>query len=287
MRRLLLAALLAVGLLGLLAGPAAAAPFLVPPPAPSVGEQPAVPTPAPAPGAGGTDADGPAAFDLPEVIVEFDGEADDGLSRALALVLLLGVGSVAPGILLLMTPFLRFVIVLSILKQALGLQTVPPAQVLSGIALILTFFVLQPELVAVNNDALQPLLAGELDQRSALTAAFEPLRDFMLARVGERELLLFTDLAPGGPPANPDDLAASALIGAYALSELRAAFIIGFIIYVPFLMIDLIVSAVLMSQGMVMLPPIFISLPIKLLLFILVDGWELVVGQVVASVGAG
>ncbi len=275
-----LAALLALTALAVLAGAALA---------PAVEAQPN--TPIPTPGDGGAPPDGDVTVDdvddvqgVPDVIVDLDGEEDDGLSRAVALILLLTVGSMAPGLLLLMTCFTRFAIVLAIAKQALGLQTVPPPQVLVGLALFLTLFVMQPIFGQINEEALQPLLAGEVDQGTAVAAAFEPLREFMLAQTRDADLQMFIDLSGTDQPGNPEEVGASVLIPAFVLSELRTAFVIGFVIYVPFLIIDLITAAVLMSMGMVMLPPIFISLPLKLLMFVLVDGWSLLVGQVVASV---
>lgn len=220
---------------------------------------------------------------IPDISVDVGGE-DDGLSQAVTIILLLTIGSVAPGLLLLMTCFTRFVIVMGLTKQALGLQTLPPNQVMVGLALFLTFFVMQPVLGEINEAALQPLLAGEISQGAALTAAFEPLREFMLAQTRDTDLQLFIDLSGAEQPGDVGDVPAATLIPAFVLSELRTAFVIGFVVFVPFLVIDLVTAAVLMSMGMVMLPPVFISLPLKLLLFVLVDGWTLLIGQVVASV---
>ena len=221
--------------------------------------------------------------EVPDVVVSVDSE-DETLSRTVVLVLLLTVGSVAPGLLLLMTTFTRFIIVLGLTKQALAVQTVPPAQVLAGLALFLSLFVMAPVLTEVNEEAVQPLLAGEVSQEEAFEAGFAPLRDFMLSQTDEGDLMLFVDLAGGERPDSFEEVSATTLIPAFVISELRTAFIIGFVIFVPFLVIDLVVAAVLMSLGMVMLPPVFISLPIKLLLFVLVDGWGLVVGSLVGSV---
>jgi flagellar biosynthesis protein FliP len=209
---------------------------------------------------------------------------DSGLSRSVLIVLLLTVGSVAPGIMLMMTSFTRFAIVLSLTRNAVGAQQIPPNQVLMGLALFLTFFVMAPVLSQINEDAIQPLLAGELEQGEALGLAYAPLQTYMLAQTDEDDLRLFYKLAEEPPPANPSDVKASTLVPAFMLSELRTAFTIGFVIFIPFLVIDLVVASVLMSMGMVMLPPVFISLPIKLLLFVLVDGWALVIGSMVASV---
>jgi flagellar biosynthesis protein FliP len=231
------------------------------------------------------DADGfvPVVPDVPDVTISVD-SGDTALSRTVVIILLLTVGSVAPGLLLLMTTFTRFVVVFGLAKNALALQTVPPAQVLVGLALFLSFFVMQPVLSAVNEEAVQPLLAGEIGQQEAIEAGFAPLRSFMLAQTRDSDLKLFVELSNRPQPATPADIPASTLIPAFVISELRAAFIIGFIVFVPFLVIDLVVAAVLMSMGMVMLPPVFVSLPIKLLLFVLVDGWVLLVGSLVNSV---
>jgi flagellar biosynthetic protein FliP len=185
---------------------------------------------------------------------------------------------------LLMTSFTRFAIVLGLTRNAIGVQTIPPAQVLIGLSLILTFFVMGPIFGAVNDRGVQPLLNGEIEQSEAISAGFEPLREFMLTQTRDEDLALFVDLSGQPKPETPSDVPASTLIPAFVISELRAAFIIGFVIFVPFLVIDLIVSAVLMSMGMVMLPPVFISLPLKLLLFVLLDGWALIIGNVVESV---
>ena len=230
--------------------------------------------------------DGPAVPDVPDVPdVSVSVTSDDGgLSRSVVIVLLLTVGSVAPGLLLLMTAFTRFVVVLGLTKQAIGMQTIPPAQVLVGLAMFLTFFVMSPVFSEVNDQAIQPLLAGEIDQGEAFERGFAPLRTFMLDQTRDDDLQLFVDLAGAEQPAEPEEVGATTLVPAFVISELRTAFMIGFVIFVPFLVIDLVVSAVLMSLGMMMLPPVFISMPLKLLLFVLVDGWSLVVGSLVTSV---
>jgi len=191
---------------------------------------------------------------------------------------------VAPGLLLLMTTFTRFVIILGLAKNALGLQTIPPAQVLVGLSLFLTFFAMGPVFTEINEAAVQPVLAGELSQGDAIAAGYAPLREFMLAQTREDDLRLFMDMSDEPRPASSEDVSARTLIPAFAISELRTAFVTGFVIFVPFLVIDLVVAAVLMSMGMMMLPPVFISLPLKLLLFVLVDGWVLIVGSMVGSV---
>jgi flagellar biosynthetic protein FliP len=221
--------------------------------------------------------------DVPDVVLSVDG-GDAALSRTVTVILLLTVGSVAPGLLLLMTTFTRFIVVLGLAKNALALQTVPPSQVLVGLSLFLSFFVMAPVMTSINEEAVQPLLAGEIGQQEAFSSAYAPLRTFMLAQTRDSDLALFTELSSTPELTSPDDVPASTLIPAFVLSELRTAFIIGFIVFVPFLVIDLVVAAVLMAMGMVMLPPVFISLPVKLLLFIMVDGWVLLVGSLVRSV---
>ena len=222
--------------------------------------------------------------EVPEVSVELDGEGDATLSRTVVIILLLTVGSVAPALLLLMTSFTRFIVVLSLTKNALGLQTVPPAQVLIGLAMFLTFFAMQPVLTEINDNALQPLLDGDIEQNAAFDAASGPLREFMLAQTDQQDLELMFSLTDGPRPQRADETPLLTLVPAFVVSELRTAFIAGFVIFVPFLVIDLVVASVLMSMGMVMLPPVFISLPIKLLLFILVDGWSLIAGTLIRGV---
>ncbi|MFO7293920.1 MAG: flagellar type III secretion system pore protein FliP [Actinomycetes bacterium] len=220
--------------------------------------------------------------DTPTVSIDL-GE-DSGVTKSVAILLLLTVGAVLPGLLLVMTSFTRYVIVLGITKNALGLQTIPPTQVLIGIALFLTIFTMGPTLSEVNEQAIQPLLAGEIEAQEALEAGFGPFREYMLAHTSDDDLRLFVGLSDIDIPERRADTPASVLVPAFVVSELRAAFLIGFVVFVPFLVIDLVVSAVLMSMGMMMLPPVFISLPLKLLLFVLVDGWSLIIQSLVGSV---
>ncbi len=212
------------------------------------------------------------------------GEEEETLSQSVSLIVVMAIGSTIPALMVLMTSFTRFVIVFSLTRNAIGVQNIPPAPVLIGLSLFLTLFVMQPVLATVNEDAIQPLLAGELGAEEAFDAAYQPLRGFMLAQTSDADLRLFMEMANGPQPERPEDVAATTLVPAFIVSELRTAFIIGFLIFIPFLIIDLIVAAVTMSLGMVMLPPIFISLPLKLLIFVLIDGWVLIVGSVVASV---
>ncbi|MFA9446431.1 flagellar type III secretion system pore protein FliP [Egicoccus sp. AB-alg6-2] len=214
-------------------------------------------------------------------------DAESGLSRTVTLVLLLSVAAMAPILLLLMTTFTRFIIVLSLIRNGLGLQTVPPAQVLLGLAVFLTLFAMGPTFSEVNETALQPMLAGEMDAMEAATVGYEPFRDFMLAQTRESDLRMFTEMAGKEAPANVSEVGPTTLIPAFVISELRTAFTIGFVIFVPFLIVDLVVAAVLMSLGMVMLPPVFVSMPLKLLLFVLVDGWALIARSLVSSVMGG
>lgn len=222
--------------------------------------------------------------DVPDIGITIDSE-DGGVSRAVLIVLILTLAAVVPLLLLMTTSFTRFAVVLGLTRQAIGVQTIPPTQVLIGLALFLTLFVMGPILTKINDDAVQPLLAGEITQEQALEEAVEPIRGFMLSQTREEDLALFIGLSNEPKPESPEDIPLTTLIPAFVVSELTTAFLIGFLIFVPFLVIDLIVSAVLMSLGMVMLPPIFISLPLKLLLFVLVDGWALMVGSVIQSVG--
>lgn len=220
---------------------------------------------------------------VPDISISVQSESG-ALSNTVIIILLLTVGAVAPSILLLMTSFTRFIIVLGLTRNAIGVQTIPPSQVLIGLAVFLTVFVMGPVFSEVNEVAVQPLLHGEIGQAEAMSAGYEPFREFMLAQTREEDLRLFMEMSDSPQPTSEADVPATTLVPAYVISELRSAFIIGFVIFVPFLIIDLIVAAVLMSMGMVMLPPVFISLPLKLLLFVLVDGWALLIGSVVESV---
>lgn len=209
---------------------------------------------------------------------------EQGVSQSVALLLLLTLGALLPGLLLVMTSFTRYVVVLGITKNAIGLQTIPPTQILIGLALFLTIFTMAPTFTEVNEQAIQPLLAGEIEADAALEAGFGPFRQFMLKHTPDDDLRLFSGLSDAEPAVSRAEVPASVLVPAFVVSELRSAFVIGFVVFVPFLVIDLVVSAVLMSMGMVMLPPVFISLPLKLLLFVLVDGWALIVQSLVGSV---
>lgn len=205
------------------------------------------------------------------------------VAAVMQILALLTVLAFIPALFITMTSFTRIVIVLSFLRQALGTQQVPPNQVLISLALFLTLFVMAPVGQAVYHDALQPLLAERIGYEDAWTNASAPLRGFMLKQVREKDLALFLDLAHLPAVQKPDELPMHVVVPSFMLSELRVAFQIGFLIYIPFLIIDMVVASVLMSMGMMLLPPVVISLPFKLILFVLADGWYLVVGSMVRS----
>jgi len=202
---------------------------------------------------------------------------------ALQLLLLLTVLSLAPGFLILMTSFTRIVIVLSFVRSALSTQMIPPNQVLIGLALFLTLFVMAPVFDDIYQNAWLPYQAGELTQQEAFEKAVVPLKQFMAAHTREKDLLLFLDYTGAPRPASIEDISLTTLIPAFAISELKTAFQIGFMLYIPFLVIDMVVASVLMAMGMMMLPPVMISLPFKIMLFVLVDGWYLIVESLLVS----
>lgn len=214
------------------------------------------------------------------------GQAQNGedVSTTLQILLLLTVLSLAPSILIMTTSYLRIIIVFHFLKNALGTQQMPPNQLLAGIALFITFFIMAPTWTQVNDQALKPLMDGDITMEEAYDKGVEPIRDFMFARVRNEDLELFIGMTNIEQPETKTDLPTYILVPAFALSELRAGFIIGFFLFIPFIMVDLIVGSVLLSMGMMMIPPMMISLPFKVLLFILVDGWNLVVSSVVKGI---
>ena len=212
---------------------------------------------------------------------------DQSLSRTVVIVLLFGLASLAPAILLLMTSFTRFVVVLLLTRNALGLQGIPPNQVIIGLALFLTLFAMAPVVSKVNHQALQPALRGQIGWPEAAKKGYVPLQACMERQVKVEDVALFTNVSGAPRPKTVADVPPRVLIPAYVLSELRRAFLIGFIVYVPFLVVDLVVSSGLMSLGMVMLPPVVISLPLKLLLFVLVDGWGLLVRSLLTGAKGG
>lgn len=203
----------------------------------------------------------------------------------LQILLLLTVLSLAPAIMIMTTSFTRILVVLSFMRQAIGTQQMPPNQVLIGLSLFLTLFIMFPVWKQINDNALQPYLAKEITQKEAFEEAMRPLRGFMLRQTREKDLALFLDVAQVGDLQNAAAVPNRVLMPAFIISELKTAFQIGFLIYVPFLILDMIIASILLSMGMLMLPPIIISLPFKLLLFVLVDGWYLLVGSLVRSFG--
>lgn len=205
------------------------------------------------------------------------------IATSLKVIFILTVLSLAPAILVLMTSFARIVIVLSFLRQAIGTQGMPPNQILIGLALFLTFFIMSPVFHDINENALQPYLSEKISQDSALAKAAAPIRTFMFKQTREKDLALFVKAAKLDRPRIYDDIPIHVLIPAFIISELKTAFQIGFLIYIPFLILDMVVASVLLSMGMMMLPPVLISLPFKLMLFVLVDGWHLIMGSLIES----
>lgn len=205
------------------------------------------------------------------------------VALSLQILLTLTVLSLAPSILIMMTSFTRIIVVLSFLRSALGTQQMPPNQVLVGLALFLTFYTMSPYWDVVNTKALQPYLANAITQDAAMTEAMKPMRDFMLKQTRENDLALFVNLSEMARPNSPEDIPTTTIIPAFMISELKTAFQIGFLIYIPFIVIDMVVASTLMSMGMMMVPPVMISLPFKILLFILVDGWHLLIRSLVTS----
>ena len=205
------------------------------------------------------------------------------LSGTLQMLLALTVISLAPSILVMMTSFTRIIVVLHFVRTALGLTSTPPNNVLIGLSLFLTFFIMAPVFSRVNTEALEPYAAGEMDQEEALEAAIQPMRDFMINQTREEDIQLFLDISGIESVSDWEDIPTNVVIPAFIISELRAAFIIGFLIYIPFIIIDMVVASTLMSMGMMMLPPTTISMPFKVLLFIMADGWHLIIGQLVQS----
>ncbi len=215
------------------------------------------------------------------------GDGGTSSGRIVQLLVMLTVLSLAPSILVMVTSFARIVVVLSFLRSAIGLQQTPPNAVLISLALFLTAFIMQPTFEAAYRDSIQPLIANRLSEADALDRAIKPFHTFMIGHVREQDLRLFMDIAKIPSVESPADTPIRALVPAFMISELRRAFEIGFLLFIPFLIIDMVVASVLMSMGMMMLPPVIISLPFKLIFFVLVDGWYLVAGSLVQSYGAG
>jgi flagellar biosynthetic protein FliP len=205
------------------------------------------------------------------------------VALSLQILLTLTILSLAPSILIMMTSFTRIIVVLSFLRSALGTQQMPPNQVLVGLALFLTFYTMSPYWEVVNTNALQPYMANAITQDTAMTEAMKPMREFMLKQTRENDLALFVNLSEMPRPNSPEDIPTTTIIPAFMISELKTAFQIGFLIYIPFIVIDMVVASTLMSMGMMMVPPVMISLPFKILLFILVDGWHLIIRSLITS----
>ena len=210
-------------------------------------------------------------------------ESPQDLSVTIQILILLTVLTLAPAILVMMTSFTRLVIVFSFLKQAMGTQQVPPNQVVVGLCLFLTFFIMYPVINEINDKALQPYMNETISQKVALERAQVPIKAFMLKQTREKDLALFISISKVERPQTPADIPMKVLLPAFAINELRIAFQIGFILYLPFLIIDMVVASVLLAMGMMMLPPIMISLPFKIILFVLADGWNLIVASMVQS----
>ena len=224
---------------------------------------------------------GPALAD-PVLKIGLEG-GSQGVATTLQIVLLLTVLSLVPAILLMVTSFARIVVVLSFLRQAMGTAQMPPNQILLALALFLTLFVMGPTIQTINHDAVQPYLEGKTTSVDALKTGAKPVREFMLRQTREKDLALFVQLSRSPQPQTPADLPLTVITPAFMISELKTAFEIGFMLYLPFLIIDLVIASVLMSMGMLMLPPAMISLPFKLLLFVLADGWTLIVQNLILS----
>jgi flagellar biosynthetic protein FliP len=263
-------------LLGLTATPAGAAPASPVAAASGLAMTPTAPDGPRAPA--GPDAPGGDS----SVTIDLDGMTDKP-STPVTVILALSLLSLLPAILLTCTSFTKVLVVLGLTRNALGLQGIPPNQVLAGLALFLSLFIMAPVLSEMNDTGLQPYLDGDKTTAVAYEDGVEPLRDFMLDQTGDDELRLLTNVAGRDLPANRADVSMVTLVPAFVLSELKQAFIIGFIIFIPFLVIDIVISGALMALGMMMMPPVMVSLPFKLLLFVLVDGWGLVITSVVSS----
>jgi flagellar biosynthetic protein FliP len=223
---------------------------------------------------------------LPSLSLSFgNSQKPSDIVSVLRIVMMLTVLSLAPAILIMMTSFTRIIVVLSFVRQAIGTQQMPPNQLMVGLALFLSFFVMAPTWKTISSHAVEPYLAEKIDQKTAYERAEAPLREFMFKQTREKDLELFMSLSKEAKPQSRSEIPSYVLVPAFVISELKTAFQIGFMIYLPFLVLDMVVASVLMAMGMMMLPPIAISLPFKLLLFVLVDGWELIIGSLVKSFG--
>ena len=226
------------------------------------------------------------AIPFPNITLGIEDADDPGkVSSALQILVLLTVLTLAPAILIMTTSFARIIIVLSFLRQAMGTQQTPPTQILIGLALFLTMFVMGPVWSEINEDALKPYMEEEVGQFEALKLAEIPIKKFMLNHTREKDLSLFVNLSEDKNPESVEDVSIQTIVPAFIISELKTAFQIGFLIYIPFLILDMVVASILLSMGMMMLPPVLISLPFKLMLFVMVDGWYLTVGSLMRSFG--
>jgi flagellar biosynthetic protein FliP len=223
---------------------------------------------------------------IPNVNIQVGNEGSSGGTSSISILLLVTVLSIAPAFLVLMTSFTRIVIVLGFVRTSLGTQAMPPNQVLVGLALFLTLFVMSPTLATVNETALQPYLKGTITQTEAFDKAADPMKEFMFKQTNSKDLLLFmnyTGYTGSAKPATYSDIPLTVMVPAFAIGELKKAFTMGFLIFIPFLIIDIVVASTLMAMGMMMLPPVMISLPFKIMLFVLVDGWYLVIKSLLLS----
>ncbi len=221
---------------------------------------------------------------IPSVTVDLGtAKGPQDVATTLQIMALLTILSLAPGILMMTTSFVRIVVVIGFLRNALSTQNVPPNQVVVALSLFLTFYIMAPYWGQANEQGIQPYLAGQITQEEALTNTVEPIREFMFKQTREADLALFVNLSDAERPETQDDVSTFTLIPAFVISELKTAFQIGFMIYIPFIVIDMIVASTLMSMGMMMLPPVMISLPFKILLFVMVDGWHLLIKSLIVS----
>ncbi len=229
---------------------------------------------------------GTSGLTLPSLSLSFSNQQKPAETVSiLRIVMILTILSLAPSILIMMTSFTRIVVVLSFIRQALGTQQMPPNQLIVGLSIFLSFFIMAPTWKIISSKAIEPYLNEKIDQSVAIERAEAPIREFMFNQTREKDLELFLSLSKGLKPKNKEEIPTYVLIPAFVISELKTSFQIGFMLYLPFLVLDMVVASVLMAMGMMMLPPVMISLPFKLLLFVLVDGWDLLVGSLVKSFG--
>ena len=221
---------------------------------------------------------------LPNINISLgDTNSPQAFSKGLQILIWLTILTIAPSIFILCTSFTRMVIVLSLARQAIGTAQLPPSQVIIGLALLLTFFVMAPTINKINEDAFQPYMNNKITQQEAIKKGVEPLREFMFRQTDEADLALFVKMAKLDKPASTDDIPTYVLMPSFVISELKTAFKIGFMIFIPFLVIDIVISSILVSMGMLFLPPVMISMPFKIILFVLVDGWRLIAESLIVG----